>query len=120
MIVLVTGGREFNDLGLVFDAIAAIHSQTEITWLMHGDAKGADSLADKVASEIGINRIKIPANWTKYGKAGGAIRNRSMIDLLQVDLVLAFPGGTGTADMKRQATAKGIPVIEALDLVDPK
>ena len=40
-----------------------------------------------------------------------------MLDMFDIDFVLAFPGGAGTADMKRQALDAGIDVIEAVDLV---
>jgi hypothetical protein len=119
MIVLVTGGRDYGDIGTVFDALVSLNAENEIKYLIHGDAKGADTLADSVAKEIGISRIKLPANWTKFNKGAGSIRNKSMIDLFKIDLVLAFPGGTGTAHMKRYATENGIPVIEALDLINP-
>lgn len=117
MIVLVTGGRDYNNIEVVFDAIAALHAHTEIEYIVHGDAKGADSLADEVAKEIGINRVKFPANWTKHKRSAGPIRNRIMIELVQIDVVLAFPGGEGTADMKHQAQKNGIPVIDAIDLL---
>lgn len=118
MNLLITGGREFTDLPMVFDAIAKLNESIPIDYLVHGDAKGADKLADKVAKSLGISRIIFPANWDKFYKAAGAIRNRSMITMVSIDLVLAFPGGTGTADMKKQAETNGIAVIDAIDLLE--
>jgi len=118
MIVLVTGGRDFNDLAATFDAIATLHTTIEIECIVHGDAKGADTLADQVAEKIGIDRIAFPANWTKHGKAAGPIRNRHMLDRIGVDLVLAFPGGNGTADMIKQAQHRGIEVVQAIDILN--
>lgn len=117
MILLVTGGRQFNDLEMAFDAIAAIHEAMPISLLVHGDATGADTLAGDVAKEIGINVVKCPANWTKYKKGAGHVRNKFMLDMFEIDLVLAFPGGNGTADMKRQSATAEIDVIEAVDLI---
>jgi hypothetical protein len=117
MIVLVTGGRDFNDLAMAFDAIAAVHETTPISVLVHGDAKGADTLAGNVAKELGINVVKCPANWIKYKKAAGPIRNAFMLDMFNIDLVIEFPGGAGTADMVAQSRKRDIPVIPALDII---
>ena len=118
MNLLITGGREFTDLELAFDTISHLNNLFPITYLIHGDARGADRLADKVADSLGIDRIKMPANWTKHKKGAGPKRNKSMLDLMTINLVLAFPGNNGTADMKRQATTRGIDVIEATELLD--
>jgi hypothetical protein len=117
MIVLVTGGRKYNNIGAVFDAIVALQNEVEIDYIVHGGAEGADTLADDVAKALGINRITFPANWTKHGKAAGPIRNGAMIKMIPVDLVLAFPGNTGTKNMKEQATRNGIEVIESVNLI---
>lgn len=117
MNVLITGGREFNDLAMMFDVIAEIHVLYSIDYLVHGNARGADKLADKVADELGINRIAFPANWTKFKLGAGHIRNKSMIDMIPIDLVIAFPGNNGTANMKTQADKREIDVIEATDIM---
>lgn len=118
MFVLVTGGRDYNDIAAVFDAITLLDSQLSIDYIVHGSADGADTLADTVAKEVGINRIGMPANWVKFPKAAGPIRNKAMITVLNIDLVLAFPGGNGTANMKKLAKAEGIPVIESTELLN--
>ena len=51
--------------------------------------------------------MEMPADWTKHGKAAGPIRNQKMLDECP-DLVVAFPGGKGTADMVRRAMKAGI------------
>lgn len=53
-----------------------------------------------------------PADWHRDGKAAGPIRNRRMLLEGMPDLVVAFPGGRGTADMVRRARAAGIEVVE--------
>jgi hypothetical protein len=50
------------------------------------------------------------AKWHVHGRAAGPIRNGVMIDM-RPDIVIAFPGGDGTADMVAQATEAGIRVI---------
>ncbi len=49
------------------------------------------------------------ALWERHGRAAGVIRNQAMLDY-GIDLVLAFPGGRGTADMVRRARSAGVAV----------
>ena len=118
-LVLVTGGREYDGLGVVFDCITKLNEQFERMIIIHGDADGADTLANTVCKELGIEQVRIPAAWNKYKKAAGPIRNQLMLDLFPgIDLVMSFPGGIGTADMKDKASKKGIPIITPEDLLD--
>lgn len=79
--------------------------------IIHGAAIGADSLADIWARENKCPVESYPAEWDKYGKKAGYIRNQQMIDEGYPDVVIAFPGGKGTAMMKRLARKSGIPVL---------
>lgn len=83
--------------------------------IITGGATGADSAAEDWAAvnwtDLQVYRIK-PSEWLKYGKAAGPHRNQRMIDEGEPDLVVAFPGGKGTADMVKRAKAAGIKVIE--------
>jgi hypothetical protein len=113
MKVLVTGGREYKGRKFLSDELWKIHEATPITTLIHGGARGADRLAgDWGRNRKTIEVISVPADWNRYGKKAGALRNQLMLDEHQPELVLAFPGGTGTADMVRRARAHNIPVIQ--------
>jgi hypothetical protein len=112
MRVLVTGGRDFSDRLLVERTLNSIHLNQEITVLIHGAARGADELAGTWAYENHIIESVFPANWSKYGKSAGPIRNKQMLLEGMPDLVVAFPGGRGTANMVQQARNAGIPVME--------
>jgi hypothetical protein len=57
-----------------------------------------------------VSRIKRLADGTLYDTAAGPRRNAEMLDE-KPDIILAFPGGKGTADMTKRAKAAGIPVI---------
>jgi hypothetical protein len=114
MRVLVCGGRDYTDrekmdrvLRLVDDARGPIKT------LIHGAARGADSLAAKWARDTGLDEfgevLAFPANW-RDGKRAGPIRNQQMLDEGKPELVIAFPGGAGTADMVRRARAAGVEV----------
>jgi hypothetical protein len=107
MIVLVCGGRDYNDYKFVEQTLNQIADH--ITLLVNGDALGADSMADSWAVDHGIQVARCPANWDFYQKGAGPVRNRAMM-LIQPHLVIAFPGGKGTADMTRVADNAGVPV----------
>ena len=115
MRVLVCGGRNYGEVNAaqaaeVYLAIRDIHEKTPISALIHGGARGADRCAAFCAKELGIKVVTVPANWKTHGKAAGPIRNQRMLDDFKPDLVLAFPGGRGTADMVARAEKAGVPV----------
>ncbi len=84
------------------------------TLIIEGEAPGADRLAREVAKELGLEVAPFPANWNRYGKAAGPIRNREMLDAGNPHLVLAFhaniSASKGTANMITQAKRQGIEV----------
>jgi hypothetical protein len=109
MRVLVCGGRGFDDVARVFWALDELGP---VSALIHGCARGADTLAARWAVSRGVEEHRFPANWSRDGKAAGPIRNAQMLREGKPDLVVAFPGGRGTADMVAKAKAAGVHVIE--------
>jgi hypothetical protein len=84
---------------------------TDIT-IIHGCATGADSAASDFASTNFCLELGFPADWAKYGKKAGYIRNKQMLDEGQPDLVVAFEGGKGTTMMIDLARKAGVKVID--------
>jgi len=117
MRLLVCGGRDFLDyqyLSYVLDRIFWDSSAEEEDVIIQGGAIGADFLAKVYAFESGsIPSIEYPANWKRYGWDAGNIRNTEMLEDGDPDLVVAFPGGVGTANMVMQTKKAGIRLIEA-------
>ena len=111
MKVLVCGGRNFNDPLTLGSWLGGIHKDHGITEIIHGGASGADHMAGEFARWQGIPIRVFTPMWRTHGKAAGPIRNKQMIDVGKPDLVIAFPGGRGTADMVKQARAAGIRVL---------
>jgi len=95
---------------MVHDALDKIHAETPITVLINGAATGVDSIASCWAYQNGVTCESYPAQWTKFGRAAGPLRNQRMIDFGKPDLVVAFPGGVGTADMIAKAREACVPV----------
>lgn len=83
-----------------------------ITEIIHGNAVGADWLAKAWAISAGIPEKSFPAKWSEYGKAAGPLRNQQMLEEGMPDVVVAFKGGAGTADMVRRAKEAGLKVLE--------
>lgn len=112
MKVLVCGGRDYDDYSTVKHVLDHVHSRREIKILIHGAARGADLLGERWAKENEIEYRGYPAKWKKQRNAAGPIRNRRMLDEECPNMVVAFPGGTGTADMIEAAKAAGVAVLD--------
>lgn len=111
MRILVTGGRDFTDADALAMALDAVHRKRGITLLIEGGARGADRLARAWAISRKVPYVTEEAEWAKYGRAvAGKLRNGVMLAKHKPDAVVAFPGGSGTADMIAKAEAAGVPV----------
>lgn len=112
MRVLVCGGRDFDDFHLLDKTLDQIDFDNEIELIIQGGAIGADFLSRVWAKSMSIPWIEFSANWNKYGKKAGPIRNQQMLDEGKPDLVVAFPteDSVGTWDMVKRATEAGIEV----------
>ncbi len=109
--ILVCGGRDYVNRVHLFQVLTKIATEWpgQIT-LIHGGASGADSLAGEWAKLRGIRTTIYPADWKRDGRSAGPIRNSEMLIDGKPDLVVAFPGGRGTADMVTKARRAGIPI----------
>ncbi len=122
---IICGGRNYADLTNKNKKISV--SKYEIKFVKHmlsylknrlgldaiknGGAKGVDSCAHSWANENDVHSARYPADWAKYGKGAGPIRNAQMLEDNDVDVVVSFPGGNGTEDMIAKAKAKNVPVL---------
>lgn len=115
MKVLVCGGRDFDDWhlfckGMYENGLTGLVLR-EIT-IIEGGARGADFLAKVWAKWVGVKLEEFPADWKTLGKSAGSVRNTQMLAEGKPDLVIAFPGGSGTANMIKQAKEAGVEVKE--------
>lgn len=110
--VLVCGGRDFLGKKLLCETLDRLNSTRPFGTLIHGGAVGVDALAGEWARVNNVTVEVFPANWKKYGKSAGPIRNAQMLQEGKPDLVVAFPGGKGTANMVKQAKDSGFNVVE--------
>lgn len=107
---LICGDRNWRDPWLIYYFLVRLDKDIII---MHGDAPGADSIAGAIASQLGFEVFAFPAQWDKYGRAAGPIRNRLMLDQ-EPDKVIAFhndiENSKGTKDCVEETKKRGIPV----------
>jgi len=121
MRVLVCGGRDYGykweggkkivDYDVINKAIDIV-KEVKPSYLIHGGATGGDEIAVYTAKALDLPVVCFSADWKTHGKAAGPIRNQKMLDEGKPDLVVAFPGSSGTADMVRRANKAGVEVKE--------
>ena len=120
LVILVCGGRDYDDEPVfdhLMDALLAgfkEHSPGAELVIVHGGARGADKLADLWAKSRKVPVVACPADWKTHGKAAGMIRNLEMLKKWKPQVVIAFPGGRGTAHMVSIARKAGVRVHEDL------
>lgn len=113
MRVLVCGGRDYSDVSELYSVMDALPRDGLV--IINGGARGADRIAHNWAQDRGVETIVFPADWKRYGRSAGPLRNQRMLDEGKPDCVMAFRGGRGTADMVRRAKAAGVPVSKVED-----
>lgn len=110
MKVIVCGSRTWRNRSLIARHIRSLPPGTLV---IHGNARGADRIAGELAEYYGYDVKPMPADWKKFGRAAGPIRNGQML-LEKPDLVIAFMDAQnptrGTQDMMDQAKAAGVEV----------
>jgi hypothetical protein len=142
MRVLVCGGRTFGEVDLsagifsveivrrareiavvqksaLFSILDELHNTSStgaVTLIINGGARGADTLSSQWAKFRNVETKVFDAEWKLYGKFAGFRRNAQMLEEGKPDLVVAFPGGRGTADMIARSRLAGVAlrVIEGL------
>ena len=104
--IAITGGRDYQDEDHVWEVLDEAREMYGDFVLHVGDATGADEFARNWAT-FRNNDLKIYyAEWDKYGRAAGPIRNREIVK--HADMLYAFPGGRGTKDCTNAAIEAGI------------
>lgn len=111
--VIIAGGRDFVDYNLLREKVNNILIDKRLTHkivIVSGCARGADTLGMRYASENIFDVDKYPADWDKYGKKAGYMRNVEMAE--NADALIAFWDGKskGTKHMIDIATERNLPI----------
>ena len=88
MKLAIVGCRDYNDKKFIFDTIMQHFEITDINLIISGGASGVDTLAEQFAITHDIELCVYKADWAKYGKAAGPIRNKLIVE--KSDVVIAF------------------------------
>ncbi len=111
----VGGGRDFTDIEIMRPVL---HLYLHSGWnLITGAAPGADRLAEKIWKDEEGAYTGVPAEWSRYGKIAGRIRNEKIAIEWQPQRLITFPGGTGTAHAREVAERLDIEHLYGPDLV---
>jgi hypothetical protein len=107
--ICVTGGRVYKKTKLTYERLNRIHLyEGGIREIGVGCAAGLDAMAKDWAEENMVSYRRYVADWDTIGIQAGAIRNGVMLMDFEPELLLGFPGGTGTTDCIRKARKMGI------------
>lgn len=118
MRIIVTGSRGWQDREVVRDALLEFKREAEFAndelVVVHGYCpKGADKIADQLCTELDIEKIRVPANWKRFGAGAGPKRNQQMLDEYgPIHYTLAFRAegkSSGTDDMMARAGRADVP-----------
>lgn len=108
MKVLVCGGRDYTRWDVVKHVLDSLDEERGVECIIQGGARGADFLSSEWAKLRRKREERYPADWVKHGRSAGYIRNHAMLHTGNPDMVVAFPGGKGTANMVKLAYNEGI------------
>ena len=113
MRVLVCGSRKWYQRAIIRRRLEQLPEKTII---IHGAARGADTMAGEIARKLGFGVRQYSALWSDHGRAAGPMRNQVMLEEGKPDLVLAFhaykTGDKGTRDMVKKARDANVAVEE--------
>ena len=115
MKILICGGRDYSNWTLFVNVLSEYAGFEKAPTLISGGARGAGQMAERYAHDYDLNIKVYRADWNAHGRAAGPRRNQLMLTAEAPDLILAFPGGRGTADMVRRARLQGFKVREISD-----
>lgn len=104
MRVIIAGSRHMPlDLyPLIWQAVE--RSGFDVTEVVCGMAAGADALGRRWAETHNIPVAKFPANWDKYHRAAGPIRNAEMAHYADALIVFIWDNSRGSENMLKQMT----------------
>lgn len=111
--IIIAGGRDFMDYNLLKEKTNKILQEKKVTHkivIISGCARGADTLGLRYASENTFDVEEYPADWDKYGKKAGYVRNVEMAE--NADALIAFWNGKskGTKHMIDIAMERNLPI----------
>lgn len=103
---IIAGGRDFNNYPIVCKVLSQFNNITEI---VSGDARGADTQGIMYGNQYHIPIKHFPAKWDEYGKSAGFIRNAEMADYADIAICFWDEKSKGTTHMIKTMDLKHKP-----------
>ena len=105
MKVAIVGSRNFTDYAKLEGFVLSKVTLQDIDLVISGGASGADGLAEKFAYKHNLKKLIFKAEWDRFGKSAGFIRNKSIVN--EADIVIAFwdgysPGTKMTIELTKE------------------
>lgn len=97
--VMVSGSRTVTDETIIYFCMSAAlkdYKKYDKVYFFHGDARGVDRVAGKIAEEKGFTVIPVPADWDGEGKKAGYLRNNIMLSLVDRCIIIWDGESKGT------------------------
>lgn len=113
MKLIIAGTRTFDNYGLLADTLYnryGLGFATTKLEIVSGTAKGADKLGEGFAEYHNLKLTKFPADWDKYGKSAGIIRNRQMAEYADEAVIFWDAHSKGSLNMIQTMRDLGKPV----------
>lgn len=116
MKVIIAGSRNCTNFELLREKCDKILSKTDMNTVefISGGCRGVDKLGEQYAKSKGKTPIIYPANWKKYGKAAGPLRNLKMAENATHLIAFLEPGSKGTASMIKEAEKLNLKIRKIL------
>ncbi len=108
MKTIIAGSRSITNYQILLKALK--NYKLPITQIVSGHAQGVDSLGERYAEENNIPLAIFEADWDKFGKRAGYLRNTQMADYANALIALWDGESKGTKHMIDIATAKGLEI----------
>jgi predicted Rossmann fold nucleotide-binding protein DprA/Smf involved in DNA uptake len=107
MKIAIVGSREYPDWKQVIDYVQSLPLDTIV---VSGGARGVDRIAEQVARKRGMTVQIFHAEWDKYGKSAGMIRNQFIVDYADSVVAFLYQNSSGTMNTIERAKRAGKPV----------
>ena len=114
MRLLITGDRNWSNDQIIGAVLTSLARDYPDLVLIEGGANGADILSADIGRYLGIKVLEFKADWNRFGRGAGPIRNQQMLDEGKPTAVMAFhpdlKNSRGTLDMVKRARRANLPV----------
>lgn len=104
--MMITGSRKITDEDYIFECLNSIYKRRKFNLLIHGGARGVDTIAEKWAKKKGIPILKFTPDWSLYGISAAIRRNTVMADQCDFGVAIWDSSSKGTVDAMQKLKSR--------------